>query len=309
MFLQVSENWKKNVQNYRDYLKIEAGFSNNTVLAYTSDIEKLAVWVSEYQLSYLPEHITHSQILEFIYQISNLHSPKTQCRLIAALRNFFDFLILERTRDANPMALIESPKTGHKLPCTLSTQEIDILLGAIDLSHPQGYRNRTIIETLYSCGLRVSELITLRISDLFFDEGFIRVTGKGNKQRFVPIPKFLIDYIQTYLKDVRALQNIAPQYTDTLFLNRRGKALTRVMIFTIIKDLSKKLSWQKNISPHTFRHSFATHLLEGGANLKIIQQLLGHQSITTTEIYLHMDRQHIKKELEKFYKIFQKNRV
>lgn len=306
MSLQVFKSWQDNLFAFQNYLKIEAGLSENTTLSYKSDLQKLIDWLEKYDISYLPEHITPSQILEFIYQTSDSHSPKTQCRLIAALRKFFDFLILENKRETNPTSLIESPKTGQKIPCVLALEEIDLLLDSIDLSEPQGYRNKTLIETLYSCGLRVSELIALRISDVFFEDGFLRVTGKGNKQRFVPMPAFLMAYLKTYKNDIRKHQKIPLQYTDTLFLNRRGKPLTRQMIFLIIRDLAQKTNLQKTISPHTFRHSFATHLLEGGADLRMIQQLLGHQSITTTEIYLHLDKKQLKKEMQKFYKNFQK---
>ena len=299
--MQIHKIWKNFIRDYTYYLKIETGLSENTAVAYTTDIQKLTNWIKQHQLSYRPETITHSQILEFLYQTAPQHSPKTQCRLISGLRKFFDYLILENICQHNPLALIELPKTGRKLPDTLSLKEIDTLLESIDLSHPQGHRNRTIIETLYSCGLRVSELITLRLSDLFFDEGFIRVIGKGDKQRFVPVPEVVKHYITTYINDIRSSQAIHSKHTDILFLNRRGKALTRIMIFIIIKDSTKALNWHKNISPHTFRHSFATHLLEGGANLKVIQQLLGHQSITTTEVYVHLDRQFIKQELLRFH--------
>ena len=228
-------------------------------------------------------------------------NPKSQARLISGLRNFFDYLVFEKYRDNNPTELIETPKTGRKLPDTLSLEEIDQLISAIDLSHPQGERNKTILETLYSCGLRVSELITLQMSDLFFEEGFIRVIGKGDKQRFVPVNYETQQYIETYIEYIRSHDPVQKGFEDTLFLNRRGKQLTRNMIFTIIKNLAIEAGIKKKISPHTFRHSFATHLLERGADLRAIQQMLGHESITTTEIYMHLDKSHLKKVVEQFH--------
>jgi len=227
--------------------------------------------------------------------------PTTQSRIISGLRNFFDYLIFEDYRENNPTELIEIPKTGRKLPDTLSFSEINELINAIDLSLPQGERNRTIIETIYSCGLRVSELTQLKLSDLFFDEGFIRVLGKGNKERFAPINYNTQKYISFYIKDIRS--HIDPQkgFEDTLFLNRRGKTLSRQMIFMIIKELAIKINLNKKIGPHTLRHSFATHLLEGGADLRAIQQMLGHESITTTEIYVHLDKTYLKNVVEKYH--------
>src|SRR5699024_10803139 len=222
-------------------------------------------------------------------------------RIISGLRGFFSYLILEDYRKYNPISLIDIPKTGRKLPETLSVEEIDLLINQIDLSSPQGERNRSILETLYGCGLRVSELISLKISDLLFEEGFIKITGKRNKQRFVPIAEQTQKYINIYKNEIRNKQTIAKGHEDFLYLNRRGKQLTRAMIFTIIKRLAKKTEIQKNISPHTFRHSFATHLLENGADLRAIQQMLGHESITTTEIYVHTNQAFLKKVIEKYH--------
>ena len=214
---------------------------------------------------------------------------------------FFNFLIFEGYRSDNPVDLIETPKIGRKLPDTLSTEEIDELIAAIDLSHPQGERNRAMLETLYGCGLRVSELISLKLSDLFFDEGFIKVTGKGDKQRFIPIGALNMKYLNTYIHEVRVHLAIKKEYLDFVLLNRRGAKLTRAMIFTMVKNLSEKIGLRKNISPHTFRHSFATHLLENGADLRAIQQMLGHESITTTEVYMHVNRQHLTQVLQQFH--------
>jgi integrase/recombinase XerD len=240
-------------------------------------------------------------IQQFIYKVSNDLNPRSQSRLISGLRSFFDYLIFEDYRKTNPTDLIETPKIGRKLPDTISTKEIDLIIGQIDLSHPQGERNRAMLETLYSCGLRVTELITLQLSDLFFEEGFIRVIGKGDKQRFVPINSNTQKIILNYIHLIRSHQKTQKGFEDTIFLNRRGKQLTRNMVFMIIKDLAIKAEINKKISPHTFRHSFATHLLENGADLRDIQQMLGHESITTTEIYMHVDRTFLKDVMEKFH--------
>ncbi len=248
-----------------------------------------------------PLQITRIQIQEFIYQIAKDMNPKSQSRLISGLRSFFDYLIFENYLNANPLERIEAPKIGRKLPDTLSVNEINLIVSAIDLDESNGERNRAIIETLYSCGLRVSELTALKISDLFFEEGFIKVTGKGDKQRFVPIGPLTQKYINLYKDQIRISMNIEAAFNDTLFLNRRGKQLSRAMIFTIVKTLGEKAEIQKKISPHTFRHSFATHLLENGADLRAIQMMLGHESITTTEIYIHVDKSHLKDVMNQFH--------
>ncbi|WP_298263021.1 site-specific tyrosine recombinase XerD [uncultured Lutibacter sp.] len=294
-------NWNNALQDYQFYLKIEKGLAKNSIESYSRDVQKLVNFLEEQQIKISPLKINQEIIQQFIYETSKLINARSQARLISGLRNFFDFLIFEDYRKENPTDLIEAPKIGRKLPDTLSIQEIDILINHIDLSEPQGERNRTILETLYSCGLRVSELINLQISDLFFEEGFIKVIGKGNKQRFVPINEQTQKYILLYIKSIRNKIKIQKGYEDTLFLNRRGKQLTRVMIFTIIKNLAEKANIKKKISPHTFRHSFATHLLERGADLRAIQQMLGHESITTTEIYMHLDKSFLKKVLHNFH--------
>jgi integrase/recombinase XerD len=255
----------------------------------------------ESNISVAPEKITEETIQQFIYAVSKEVNGRSQARIISGLKSFFSYLIFEDYRADNPMELIESPKIGRKLPDTLSVADIDDLIAAIDLSTDEGERNRAILETLYSCGLRVTELITLKISDLFFDEGFIKITGKGNKQRFVPVAKSTQKYIELYKNNIRTHLNIGKGFEDTLFLNRRGKQLTRAMIFTIIKTLAVKINLSKNISPHTLRHSFATHLLENGADLRSIQMMLGHESITTTEIYVHLDRKHLTQILHTFH--------
>ncbi|WP_298286282.1 site-specific tyrosine recombinase XerD [uncultured Lutibacter sp.] len=294
-------NWNNALQDYQFYLKIEKGLAKNSIESYSRDVQKLVNFLEEQQIQISPLKINQEIIQQFIYETSKLINARSQARLISGLRNFFDFLIFEDYRKENPTDLIEAPKIGRKLPDTLSIQEIDILINHIDLSEPQGERNRTILETLYSCGLRVSELINLQISDLFFEEGFIKVIGKGNKQRFVPINEQTQKYILLYIKSIRNKIKIQKGYEDTLFLNRRGKQLTRVMIFTIIKNLAEKANIKKKISPHTFRHSFATHLLERGADLRAIQQMLGHESITTTEIYMHLDKSFLKEVLHNFH--------
>ncbi len=284
----MNKNFDIHIKEFTNYLLIERGLSKNTIASYQLDCEKLAQFLENETTT--PQNISTENLQNFIYNYSKNHKARSQARLISGLTSFFDFLVIERYREDNPMKIIESPKIGLKLPDTLSEEEINLLIDAIDLSHPQGERNKAILETLYGCGLRVSELITLKISDLYFDEGFIKITGKGNKQRLVPINYFTEDIIKNYLKTQRILTPPKKGMEDVLFLNRRGNQLTRVMIFTIIKQLSQKTNLQKKISPHTFRHSFATHLLNGGADLTVIQALLGHESITTTEIYLHIDK-------------------
>jgi integrase/recombinase XerD len=293
--------WQHALKDYKHYLKIERGLSQNSITNYEFDINKLIFYLETHQINLSPIDITIDQIQAFIYETSKDLNARSQSRLISGLRSFFSYLIFEDYRKTNPLDHIESPKIGRKLPDTLSIEDIDKLIASIDLSKPEGERNRAIIETLYSCGLRVSELTNLKISDLFFNEGFLKVTGKGDKQRFVPIGENTQKYITIYCKEIRSHILIVPEFKDTLFLNRRGKQLTRAMIFTIIKQLAKKINLQKTISPHTFRHSFATHLLENGADLRSIQLMLGHESITTTEIYMHVDRTHLKDVLTKYH--------
>ncbi len=294
-------NWKSYIKEYQNYLKLERGLSDNTIQNYTFDIEKLVVFLETNSITETPINISEETIQQFIYHISSLVNARSQARVISGLKSFFTYILFEDYRKDNPLELIEVPKTGRKLPDTLSITEIDELIAAIDLSTPEGERNRAILETLYSCGLRVSELTNLKISDLFFEEGFIKVTGKGNKQRFIPIGKSTEKYILIYKEHIRTHLNIQKGFEDTLFLNRRGRQLTRAMIFTIIKDLAVKINLSKTISPHTFRHSFATHLLENGADLRSIQLMLGHESITTTEVYMHLDRKHLAQVLTKFH--------
>jgi integrase/recombinase XerD len=294
-------NWNSYIKSFQSYLKIERGLSKNTVANYTFDLERLTKFLLENEITISPEKINEETIQQFIYVVSKEVNVRSQARIISGLKSFFSYLIFEDYRADNPMELIEAPRLGRKLPDTLSLEDIDNLIAAVDLSKPEGERNRAMLETLYGCGLRVSEIITLKISDLFFDEGFIKITGKGNKQRFVPIAKSTQKYIELYRNAIRNHIDIEKGYEDTLFLNRRGKQLTRAMVFTIVKELAVKINLQKNISPHTLRHSFATHLLENGADLRSIQMMLGHESITTTEIYVHLDRKHLTQIINKFH--------
>ena len=294
-------NWQQAIKDYQNYLKIERGLSQNSITNYTMDLQKLASYLEEQSVEEKPVLIPRETVQQFIYDIAKIVNPRTQARIISGLKGFFTYLVFEDYREDNPMDLIETPKIGRKLPDTLSEEEINQLIATIDLSKPEGERNRAILETLYGCGLRVSELINLKLSDLYFDEDFIKVTGKGDKQRFVPISDINQKYINIYWKEVRIHLPIKKEYEDFVFLNRRGKQLTRAMIFTIVKRLAEQIGLKKNISPHTFRHSFATHLLENGADLRAIQQMLGHESITTTEVYMHVNRVHLTKVLEEFH--------
>jgi integrase/recombinase XerD len=293
--------WTQALQDYKLYLKIERGLSQNSIDSYSLDVQKLINYLETFDISVSPITIEVQTIQGFIYHIAKEINARSQSRIISGLRSFFDYLMFENYRANNPLELIEAPKIGRKLPDTLSLEDIDTLVAAIDLSKPQGERNKAIIETLYSCGLRVSELTHLKLSDLFFDEGFIKVTGKGDKQRFVPINKNTQHIISRYITQVRTGITAVKEYEDTLFLNRRGKQLTRAMIFTIVKQLSEAAGLKKTISPHTFRHSFATHLLENGADLRAIQLMLGHESITTTEIYMHVDKSHLRAVIDQFH--------
>jgi integrase/recombinase XerD len=293
--------WLQALNDYQLYLKIERGLAQNSIDNYALDIQKLILFLEENNMNSTPISINPEVVQQFIYEVAKTVNARSQSRIISGLKSFFNYLIFEDYRTTNPLELIESPKIGRKLPDTLSEEEIDSIIKAIDLSKPEGERNRAMLETLYGCGLRVSELVNLRISDLFFDEGFIKVTGKGDKQRFVPIVAITQKYINIYRNEKRNHLNIQPGHEDTLFLNRRGKQLTRAMVFTIIKQLVEKIGLKKNVSPHTFRHSFATHLLQNNADLRSIQIMLGHESITTTEIYVHLDKTHLTQVVEQYH--------
>ncbi|MEA1784950.1 site-specific tyrosine recombinase XerD [Arenibacter sp. GZD96] len=294
-------NWRQALQDYLHYLQIERGLSHNSITNYSLDLHKLIAFLESNKNAPSPVAIDKGMVQQFIYEISKTLNPRTQARIISALKGFFNYLVFEDYRKDNPMDLVESPKIGRKLPDTLSEDEINQLISAIDLSSPEGERNRAILETLYGCGLRVSELTGLALSDLFFEEGFIKVKGKGDKQRFVPISAINKKYIICYVQTIRAKQKAQKNFEDILFLNRRGKQLTRAMVFTIIKRLAEKIGLHKTISPHTLRHSFATHLLQNGADLRSIQLMLGHESITTTEIYMHLDRSYLIEVLNTYH--------
>lgn len=289
--------WSQALAQYRIYLKLERNLSENTISNYIRDIEKLRSMFSDVS----PNKITSEQVREFNYENGKKYAVRSQARILSGIKSFYEFMIEEEWIEINPTTLISAPKIGSKIPDTLSTKEIDKIIAAIDLSAAHGERNRAIIELLYGCGLRVSELTEIKISDLFFDEDFIRVLGKGNKQRLVPIAAYTQRIINIYKDQVRVHQKIQPKFSDHLFLNNRGGKLTRVMIFTIIKKYVELAGIKKNISPHTFRHSFATHLLENGADLRSIQLMLGHESITTTEIYMHIDKRFLRENIEKFH--------
>ncbi|MFZ0489862.1 MAG: site-specific tyrosine recombinase XerD [Salegentibacter sp.] len=293
--------WQHALQDYQHYLRLERGLSENSISSYRMDVVKLINFLEVKGIEVSPVEISEETVQKFVYEMAKTVNSRSQSRIISGIKGFFNFLVFEDYRATNPMDLIESPKIGRKLPDTISTEEIDKIIAAIDLSTPEGERNRAMLETLYGCGLRVSELVNLRLSDLFFAEGFIQVTGKGDKQRFVPISEYTQKFINIYQKEIRVHQPIQKQASDTLFLNRRGNKLTRAMIFTIVRRLAEKAGIKKKISPHTFRHSFATHLLENGADLRAIQQMLGHESITTTEVYMHVDRSHLRQVMEEFH--------
>ena len=293
-------SWESAILSFKSYLIIERSLSANSVDAYIRDVKKLADFAKEKEKTEL--QIERSDLSEFISNISKSGvAARSQSRIISGIKAFYKYLIMEDYITANPTELLESPKIGMKLPDTLSIEEIDRLIAAIDLRKAEGERNRAMLEILYSCGLRVTELITLKLSNVSFVEGFIKVVGKGNKERLAPIGNTALKYLNIYINEVRNHQEIQKGYKDIIFLNRRGKQLTRVMIFTIIKQLAKKIGLKKNISPHTFRHSFATHLIQGGADLRAVQEMLGHESITTTEIYTHLDKEYLRETIIAFH--------
>lgn len=286
-------DWERYIKEFVHYLKIERSLAENSILAYQQDIEKLKDFVSAVEKS--PATVTTEDLKQFIASLYDLGlSARSQARIISGWKQFFDFLLLEDVRKDDPSEGLDMPKIGRKLPEVLTIEEIDRILAIIDLSKAEGQRNKAIIETLYSCGLRVSELVNLKLQDCFFEEGFLRIIGKGNKERLVPVSPSVKDEVATYLEYDRSALPIQRGEEPYVFLNRRGARLTRVMIFTLIKNYANLAGIRKNISPHTFRHSFATHLIEGGANLRAIQEMLGHESITTTEIYTHLDQRFLR---------------
>lgn len=293
-------HWERYIKDFVSYLKIEKGLAENSILAYQNDVDKLKDFAAG--LGKSPDQLNYEDLKQFLSTLFDLGlSARSQARIISGIKQFFGFLILENLVKIDPSELLEQPKLGRKLPEVLTIEEIDSLLAAIDLSKNEGHRNRAMLETLYSCGLRVSELVGLRFSDLFFEEGFIRVIGKGNKERLVPVSPQVQKEIDIYQQHIRNHLNVQKGSENIVFLNRRGAQLTRVMVFTIIKNLADSIGLKKNISPHTFRHSFATHLIEGGANLRAIQEMLGHESITTTEIYTHLDQRFLRDAILTFH--------
>lgn len=289
--------WNEVLIKYQYYLKLERNLSENTISNYLRDIQKLESVYHEIS----PLKLSNEQIRDFNYEIGKKYAVRSQARILSGIKSFFGFLLEEDLIDQNPTELISSPKFNLLFPDTLSLEDIDKIVSSIDLSDKYGERNRSIIELLYGCGLRVSECTEIKISDLFFDENFIRVIGKGQKQRLIPIAKYTQKVLNIYIEQVRVHQKVQPKFTDYVFLNNRGTKLSRVMVFNIVKKHAELAGIKKNISPHTFRHSFATHLLKNGADLRSIQLMLGHESITTTEIYTHIDREFIRKEIEAFH--------
>lgn len=296
-------NWNSILKGFKAYLQLERSLSENSVDAYLRDMVKLEQYCELQGVLVQPEKLTQQQLEQFLIYVSEYGlSARTQARILSGLKAFYKYLSIEDVIEDNPTELLEAPKIGRKLPDVLSVEEINKLINAIDLSKAEGERNKAMLETMYSCGLRVSELVNLKLSNLNFNEGFIHVIGKGSKERIVPIGSIAIKHINIYIKAVRNhQQNIKKGNEDVLFLNRRGSKLTRVMIFTIIKQLCEKSGINKTISPHTLRHSFATHLVEGGADLRAVQEMLGHESITTTEIYTHLDRDYLRQAILDFH--------
>lgn len=295
-------NWSTAIHQFESYLSLERSLSDNSVGAYARDVAKLREFLEISNQRMDPTAVKAQVITDFLAYIAKLGlSPFSQARMLSGIRAFYGFLQYERIMEHNPTELIESPKLGRKLPEVLSVEEIDRLCAAIDMSTPEGTRNRAMLETLYSSGLRVSELINLRLNHIYADVGFLRIVGKGEKERLVPVGRQALKHLEIYIDQVRCHLNIQPGFENYVFLGRRGKALTRVMVFTVIRALARKASIGKRVSPHTFRHSFATHLVEGGADLRAVQEMLGHESITTTEIYTHLDREYLRQIITEYH--------
>jgi integrase/recombinase XerD len=294
--------WEDCKKGYENYLKLEKSLSQNSVAAYINDINKLVDFLESKYKGVAPEKVKLNHLKSFVEWLNDRGvSPRTQARTISGIKSFYKYLLIEGKISMDPTALLESPKIGRKLPDILSMEEIDSLLNAIDLNKAEGQRNKAMLETLYSCGLRVSELVNLKITNLFFEQGYIKVEGKSEKERLVPVSGRAIEEINRYLTEYRKSLRVSKESENVLFLNRRGKKLSRVMIFTIIKNLSEKVGLEKKISPHTFRHSFATHLINGGADLRAVQEMLGHESILTTEIYTHLDKDYLRNTIHQFH--------
>lgn len=295
-------DWSNHINSYRAFLQIEKSLSRNSVDAYLTDLDKLIAYLEIRGQEIPPGSVTHQHLKEFLIYTGELGmSPRSQARIVSGIKSFFRFLSIDNQIQNDPSELLESPKPGRRLPVILHVEEIDRIIEAVDLSKPEGHRNRAMVETLYSCGLRVSELVNLRITNLFFREGFIRVTGKGNKERLVPISDKAVREIERYFEQYRHHMTPVKGAENIVFLNRRGNRLTRVMVFMVVKDLVRKAGIKKKVSPHTFRHSFATHMVEGGADLRAVQEMLGHESILTTEIYTHLDREYLRDAIIRFH--------
>ena len=295
-------NWSSYIKQFSNYLKLERSLAGNSIEAYVRDVEKLNQFLEMKHPTLSPMKVTLKHLQEFIEYINELGmSAYSQARILSGIKGFYKFLMMEELIETDPTALLEGPKIGRKLPDTLEFPEIIQLLEAIDMSKPEGGRNRAMLEVLYSSGLRVSELVELRIGNVYFDIGFLRVIGKGNKERLVPCGKDALKFMKSYLEEIRVHIPVQKGFENHVFLNRRGKKLTRVFVFMVIKDLAERIGLNKSISPHTFRHSFATHLIEGGADLRAVQEMLGHESITTTEIYTHLDRDYLKQVIQEFH--------
>lgn len=298
--------WEPYKKGYKAYLQLERSMSEHSVDAYLHDVDKLTQWIQLSNDLKSPADIDLKDLQAFVKWIGELGmTANSQARIISGIRSFYKYCLMEQICRQDPSTLLEAPKTKRKLPDTLSFEEIELVIAQVDQSSPEGPRNKAILETMYSCGLRVSELIHLKLSCFYPDLGFIRVTGKGDKERLVPIGRDAIKYLLLYMNHIRNLQPIQKGFEDIIFLNRRGKGLSRVMIFYIIKEMVLKAGIQKTVSPHTFRHSFATHLVEGGADLRAVQEMLGHESITTTEIYTHLDRDFLRDTLQRFHPAYQ----
>ena len=294
--------WNEAIENYANYLRFEKNASENTIEAYVSDLQKLQDFAEQNLMNITPITISYEHLQEFLYQISKInYSERTQARWISSIKGFFSFLLEDELREDNPSALLETPKLGLYLPDTLSLEEIEKLISATEENTDLAKRNRCMIEVLYGCGLRVSELTELQISNINFKENYLKIQGKGDKVRFVPLADYTADFIKNYINNIRSKQKINPKHSDILFLNSRGAQISRQMVFLIIKEIVKKAGIQKNISPHTFRHSFATHLLQNGADLRFIQEMLGHSSITTTEIYTHLNTEELHETILKYH--------
>jgi integrase/recombinase XerD len=294
--------WDDSIKGFEEYLRLEKALSGNSINAYINDINKLLDFLKDYFKGVTPQKVRLNHLKSFVEWLNGKGvSPRTQARTISGIKSYFKYLLIEEKINSDPTALLESPRIGRKLPDILSIEEIDMLINSVDIEKPEGQRNKAILETLYSCGLRVSELVNLKMSNLFFDQGYIKVEGKSNKERLVPISSRAIKEINIYVEGYRKTLKVVPGAQDILFLNRRGQMLSRVMIFTVIKTLAIQVNLNKKISPHTFRHSFATHLIDGGADLRSVQEMLGHESILTTEIYTHLDREYLKDTINQFH--------